>query len=110
MLRVIRSWPFTLFGLLTISLFVVAVALHRTGADGPGVEVLDAVVQLIIIPLWLMRYVVVAVGGVLFSFADGFPVWYDVLTIPILVLPYIAADLALIRVWRRPRPGNAHAV
>lgn len=106
MSRLMRSWPFTFLGLFTIVLFLVAEALDRGGREIPHVEALHGLLRVIIIPIWLMRYAVVAVGGMLFGFSEGkgFPIWYEILTVPILLLPYIALDLILMRAW--PRSGN----
>jgi hypothetical protein len=98
--RIISSWPFTLFGLLTLVLFLVAETFHQAGAEGGGIEALHAFVRVAIIPLWIMRYVVVAIGLPLFGAEGPFPSWYNILTIPTLLLPYIVADLLLVQAWR----------
>lgn len=105
MARVIRFFPFfpvfTLFGLLTIGLFLLQ------GAMGPEFEntafgqILVSVLRVIIIPLYLMTLLVVMVGGVLFGFGDGsFPIWYNILTIPVRLVPYVLADILFAK-WMR---------
>ena len=108
-MAILRSWPFTAFGLLTLAVVLVAEAVRGTGTP---VGTLYDVLRVIIVPIWLMRYVVVAIGGLLFGFSQGagLPTWYDLLTVPILLLPYVAADLALIRTWRWLQSRRAHAL
>lgn len=92
-LRRVGAWPFTLFGLFTLAVFV-AIAL----SGGPGVGAFGPLLRVLIIPIYVMRLVVVGVGRMLFD--HGFPVWYEILTLPVSLLPYIVLDGAL-RLMRR---------
>jgi hypothetical protein len=101
LVRVLSSLPyFIFFGLATIALFLV-VGVSGTGFGDTSLgQSLMPVLRVLIFPLWLMRTLMVMVGGVIFGFGGGsFPIWYDVLTIPVLLLPYLVADFVLAQ-WR----------
>lgn len=107
-MAVLRLWPFTCVGVLTLVVFLVAEVAQGSGIS---VEPLYDLLRIIIVPIWLMRYVIVAIGGLLFGFSQGagLPTWYNILTLPIVLLPYVAADLTLIRTWRRPQSESTQA-
>jgi hypothetical protein len=103
MAKVFRFFPlfpfFTLVGLLTLALFLLQAAIGPEVRGTAFGQIIIIVLQVIIIPLWLMRTVVVIIGVVLFGFGGGsFPIWYDILTVPVLLLPYILADVLLAKI------------
>jgi hypothetical protein len=103
--RITRFFPFfpffTLAGLLTLALFLIQVSVGSEAGDTAFGRTLDDVLRVLIIPIYLMRMLVVMAGGVLFGFGGGsFPIWYDILTIPVLLLPYFLVDI-LFANWRR---------
>lgn len=104
MAKALRVFPFiTFLGIVTLALFLlVEWAGPELQETAPG-QALVSVLRVLIIPLWLMRTLVVMVGGAIFGFGGGsFPVLFNILTVPVLLLPYILADLALARL-RSPR-------
>lgn len=103
MAKVVRSFPFfTLLGLMTIALFFLVEGIDDPGARGTDLaQSLIAVLRVVIIPLWLMRILIVMAGGVIFGFGgDSFPIWYEILNIPVILFPYLLADLVLHGWWR----------
>ena len=102
MAKVLRSLPFfTLFGLMTITLFFLVETMDPEARETTLGQSLIVVVGVVIIPLWLMRILVVIVGGSLFGFGGGsFPIWYNIITFPVHILPYILADLVIHGWWR----------
>lgn len=112
--KVLRFFPFfTLFGLLTFALLLVVQAIGPEVRETASGQLLVTVLRVIIIPRWVMTTLVVIVGGALFGFGGGsFPIWYDILTIPVLFLPYILADIVRELVYRgypyemRASPGS----
>ena len=106
MTKVLRSFPFfTLFGLTTIALFVLVEIMGPEARESPLGQNLIVVLKVAIIPVWLMRLLVVMLGGVLFGFDGGsFPIWYRIITFPVLILPYLLADLVLHGWWRYIHP------
>ena len=102
MAKVLRSLPFfTLFGLMTIALFFLVETMGPEARETTLGQSLIVAVGVVIIPLWLMRILVVMVGGLLFGFGGGsFPIWYNIITFPVHILPYILVDLVLHNWWR----------
>lgn len=92
-MRRVGTWPFTLFGLFTLAVFV---AIGLSGSPGAGS--FGPLLRVLIIPIYVMRLVVVGVGGMLFG--QSFPVWYEILTLPVLLLPYMALDGTLMLMRR----------
>jgi hypothetical protein len=93
--KVFRFFPFfTLFALLTFALFLIVQAMGPEVRETASGQVLVNVLRVIIIPRYLMTTLVVIIGGAIFGFGSGsFPIWYDILTIPVTFLPYILADI-----------------
>jgi hypothetical protein len=85
----IRTWPFLSLGFFTFGLFL---ALEGFG-EPP--RPLVAVLRVLVVPLWLMRTLEMLVG------IGGWPAPLQFLVaLPLLFLPYLAADL-LLRLARR---------
>ena len=102
MAKVLRFFPFfTVLGLMTIALFFLVEGMGPGTRETALGQSLIVVLRVVIIPLWLMRILIVMVGGVLFGFGrDSFPIWYEILNIPVILLPYLLADLVLHGWWR----------
>jgi hypothetical protein len=58
----IRSWPFLSIGVLTFVVFVVLEAVGDAGRETVMGQALIPVVRVLIIPMWLMRYVETFLG------------------------------------------------
>jgi hypothetical protein len=86
----LKIWPFLSLGLLTAGLFL------SVESFGDRVEPLIPVVRVLIIPLWLMRTLEMVVG----MGSWPMPLQY-LIALPLLFVPYVAADLLLGRVRRR---------
>ena len=100
MWKVLRFFPFfTLFGVLTLAFFLLLQWLGPEVRETAFGQVLVSLLRVLIIPRWLMTTLVVMLGGALFGFESGsFPVWYNILTVPVLLLPYILADIILAKI------------
>jgi hypothetical protein len=92
----VLAWPFMTVGLLTFALFL------GVEAHWAPLRPLLPAVRVLIVPLWLMRYVEMGVG---IGSLPG-PVQL-VVALPLLFLPYLAADL-LLRAGRRHLSRAAH--
>jgi hypothetical protein len=104
-----RSFPFTILGLLTIVMFLVGEWLNSANVEGTAVDIYYSLLRLLIIPLWVMRYFVVVIGQVLFDAGERFPAWFNIITMPIHLVPYFVMDL-LFRAFWWPARGNAKVV
>lgn len=92
----LRNWPFLSLGLLTFGLFLAVEAL------GAQLRPLIPPLRVLIVPLWLMRNLEMVVG------IGYWPGPLQVLVaLPLLFLPYVAADLLL--GWARRRWGAHRA-
>lgn len=88
--RFVWHWPFVTLGLATFALFVAAEALN--GAAGP----LQPALRVLIVPLWFMRTLEMVVGIGSWPWPLQLPV-----ALPLLFVPYAAADLCLNWIRRR---------
>ncbi len=87
----LRSWPFLSLGVLTFGLFL------AVEAFGEPLRPLVPVLRVLVVPLWLMRTLEMVVG------IGSWPGTLQLLiALPLLFLPYVAADL-LLRAARRRR-------
>jgi hypothetical protein len=93
----LRRWPFLVLGLMTLGMFVLVERAHQP----PGI--LIAVLRVLIAPLWLMRTVEMLLG------VGAWPKTLQLsIALPLLLLPYVTADL-LLRWHRRRREGHPAA-
>jgi hypothetical protein len=88
------AWPFLSVGLFTFGLFV---AVERVGEP---LRPLVPVLRVLVVPLWLMRTLEMVVG---IGYWPG-PLQL-LIALPLLFLPYVAADL-LLRSARRRRVAH----
>ena len=87
----VRAWPFLILGFLTFGLFLALEGL------GEPLRPLLPVLRVLIVPLWLMRTLEMVAG---IGYWPG-PLQL-LIALPMLFLPYVAADL-LLRSARRRR-------
>jgi hypothetical protein len=101
-LRWLRHHPFTLLGVVTLGLFLLDEWLMASRGHLPTALLWAA--GLLIGPIWLMRYVVAIVGGLLFGFGRhaAFALWYELLMLPVLLVPYFRGDMAIRGLWSEP--------
>ena len=85
----LRNWPFLSVGLLTLA-FGLALEVF-----GEPFRPLVPFVRVLIVPLWLMRTLEMVVG--IGSWSGPLQI---VVALPLLLLPYVAADLLLRRARR----------
>ena len=91
----LRAWPFFSVGLLGVGLYLASWGL------GEPLRPLAPVLRVLVAPLWLMRTLEMAAG------MGTWPGPLQVLVaLPLLFLPYVAADL-LLRSARRRRAAHA---
>lgn len=89
-MTLVARWPFLTFGLITFALFLLAEAIPRFQ------DALAPILRILIMPLWLMRTLEMVVG------IGYLPGWIQLFSaLPLLFLPYVAADLVLGRLRRR---------
>jgi hypothetical protein len=93
--RFVRTWPFLTLGLSTFGFFVAVEVL------GEPLRPLVPILRVLIVPLWLMRTLEMIVGLGFWPWPIQLP-----LALPLLFVPYIAADLLL----RRARQWYGHRV
>jgi hypothetical protein len=86
----LQTWPFLSLGFVTAGLFL------AVEGFGERVEPLIPVVRVLIIPLWVMRTLEMVVG----IGSWPMPLQY-LIALPLLFMPYVAADLLLGQVRRR---------
>lgn len=98
--KVLRFFPFfTLFGVLTLAFLLLVQWMGPEVREAAFGQILVSVLRVIVIPRMLMTTLVVMLGGALFGFESGsFPIWYNILTVPVLLLPYILADVILAKI------------
>jgi hypothetical protein len=99
MAKALRFFPFiTFLGIVTLVLFLLVEWAGPELQETALGQTLVSMLRVLIIPLWLMRTLVVMGGGAIFGFGGGsFPVLFNILTVPVLLLPYVLADVALAR-------------
>ena len=90
----LRTWPFLSLGVLTFGLFLAVEALGK-----PPWPLLPAL-RALVAPLWLMRTLEMVVG--MASWPGPLQLF---VALPLLFLPYVAADL-LLRSARRRRVAH----
>jgi len=94
MRRFVTRWPFASFGILSALVMFVVGSLNPFGLAG------NALVRAIVIPAWVVRSAELAAG------LRFVPVPLQVLTLPLLILPFALVDV-LLAVWTRRRPRSA---
>ena len=95
----LRSWPFLSVGLLT---FAFGLALE---VFGEPLRALVPFVRVLVVPLWFMRTLEMLVG--VGSWPGPLQI---VVALPLLLLPYVAADLLFQRARRRRGTHHTAAV
>lgn len=94
--RFVRRWPFLSVGLLTLGLFVLVEALPQGARDHTAGQALVATIRVLMVPLWLMRTLEMLIG------IGWWPAPLQFLVaLPLLFMPYLAADVLLERACRR---------
>jgi len=95
LVKQLRRWPFTVIGVLTLAIAVVA----EMGIVQS--ESFLRFLRVLIIPVYVARLLVVAVEVLIWGAGPtGPPRFIDVLTLPLLLVPYLFVDL-LVRMMAR---------
>ncbi|HET9983330.1 MAG TPA: hypothetical protein VFQ38_07075 [Longimicrobiales bacterium] len=101
-MRLVRRWPFTTLGLLTILLLVLLSLAGAHARTSPLGQALAAAGRVLAYPMFLMaRAQLAAMRALGLRPRGGFPFWLFLLSFPLRLLPYVAADVALRFVRRR---------
>ena len=90
MYRFVRNWPFLCLGFLTLGLFIGVEAMGEPARTTLVGEALVAIVRVLVVAMWLMRYLELFLG------MGRLPQVFQLLVaVPLLLAPYVAADLSL---------------
>ena len=94
--RLLRLCPFTAIWAVS---FLVLVLMAWLG-DRVDLPVVSWLLQILVIPAYVSALAVLLLAKQLFGSLEPMPTWFELLNIPLRVLPFIALDLGL-AAWRR---------
>lgn len=103
-LSVVLRFPFTLLGVLSVSAFILLGVVGLPFGSSVGGRTIAAIALILIVPVWVLRTGSLALLVFLYGDSQAVPPLIAQITIPLLLLPYIAMDVILHHWLREPNP------
>jgi hypothetical protein len=94
-------YPFTMFGLCSLGAFLLMGCLDASIDTTSLGRTLNAVIRVMIFPLWLIRtFTFIIVVWLFGGNPENLPEWVSYATMPVLIFPYLVMDIILAH-WLR---------